>query len=88
MLLPASAGVNDLAKRAKEMCSVSCASVWRAVEFVEWDGARFVFELASSGQASSFMVSNLKKLVNLSPEASEWLRQKGHSGLLHQSPRR
>lgn len=81
---------NRLVANAKKLCSPSCAAVRSAVSYLGWEGSRHIFEIASSGYAYSFMVANLNKLVNVTPDGWEWLRKNGHvtSGNQPQSAKR
>jgi hypothetical protein len=67
-----------LVANAKTMCSPSCAAVRSAVGYLGWEGSRHIFEIGSSAYAYGFMVANLNKLVNVTPDVWEWLRRNGH----------
>lgn len=64
--------------KAKAICSPDCACIQTAVSYLGWDGSRHIFEIVSTTYANSFMVANLKKLVNVSPEAWDWLHANGY----------
>jgi hypothetical protein len=80
----------QLLKKAKTLCMATCAEVGIAVGYSGWQNTCHTFEIASSNYARSFMIANLSKLVNIRPDALEWLRTNGHLGSPHhpQSARR
>jgi len=63
--------------RAMAACGPQCACVSSAVAFLDWDGSRQAFEIASPSYALAFMVANERKLVNLSPQALQFLEANG-----------
>ena len=69
---------SKLMAQAKAMSNAQCACIKEAVAFLDWDGARQVFEITSPNYALAFMVANSRKLVNLSSYARQLLESNGH----------
>ena len=69
---------SNLMTQAKAMCRPQCACVGQCVSLLDWDGARQVFEITSLAYALAFMVANERKLVNLSPQARQFLVANGY----------
>lgn len=61
-------------RKAAAMCSPSCVQASRAVDYLGWSGSLHTFEVSSPRYASEFLQANLKKVVNLRPEARELLQ--------------
>jgi hypothetical protein len=69
---------NKMMAKAKAACGPQCACVSSAVTFLNWDGTKQAFDMASAGYATAFMMANERKLVNLSPQAQQFLEANGH----------
>lgn len=74
----ATIGLRVWARRAREndarsQCFHECASPWRAVSYLGWVRSVESFHFAQPGYALDFMRANLKKLINVSPEARRLL---------------
>lgn len=67
-----------LMKKAKGLCLIQCTCVREAVAFVDWDGTRQVFDIASTEYAAAFMGFNERKLVNISPQAAHVMEAVTH----------
>lgn len=63
--------VSHLQGKARALCSPTCAVVTRAVSYVNWHGTAHTFDIVSRNYAALFMLSNAKKLLNLSTAARE-----------------
>jgi hypothetical protein len=68
---------SKLMAAARRRCTDTCVCVCEAAAFRGWQGSLNVFEFLSRDYALEFMVANQKKLVNLSPEASQFLANRG-----------
>jgi hypothetical protein len=60
-------------KHARTFCSTGCAMPGRAASFLGWDGTLQSFWFAHPSFATAFMIANLNKLVNLTPQTRQLL---------------
>jgi hypothetical protein len=62
---------------ARTLCSSNCVCVGQSVACLGWHGTVHEFEISSLRFATDFMLTNQGKLVNLSPQARDFLAQYG-----------
>jgi len=67
-----------LREHVEAMRVPSCSCLRLAVNYHGWEGTRHTFAFASTSYANLFMVANLQKLINVSPDAWQWLKSNGY----------
>ena len=67
-----------LRQHVEAMRVPSCSCLRFAVHYHGWESTRHTFYFVSTSYANLFMVANLQKLINVSPDAWQWLKSNGY----------